>query len=96
MYITAHLTTETSVCVCVCVVGCGCVCVCVCVRYVCVLNLHVKAFLKALVYMILWFNFNVIDVVNVVMFYLVIISDTTKKFLPGDKRFIELIELVRQ
>ena len=39
--------------------------VCVCG---CVLNLYVKALLKALVYMISWFNYNVMDVVNVVMF----------------------------
>ena len=47
------------------------------------LNLHVKALLKALVYMILRFSHNVMDVVNVVMFYLVIISDATHEFLPG-------------
>ena len=44
-------------------------------------SLHVKAPLKALVYMILGFNYNVMDVVNAVIFYLVIISDTTNKFL---------------
>ena len=37
-------------------------------------NLHAKALLKALVNMILWFNY---DVVNVVLFYLVTISDAT-------------------
>ena len=44
-----------------------------------------KALLNALVYMILWFN-NVMDVVNIVMFYLVIISDATNVFLPGDNK----------
>ena len=33
--------------------------------------------------MILWFNYNVMDVVNVVTFYLVIISDATNEFLSG-------------
>ena len=28
--------------------------------------------------------YNAMDVVNVVMFYLVIISDTTNEFLPGN------------
>ena len=30
-------------------------------------------------YIISWFNYNVMDVVNVVMFYLVSIFDTTKE-----------------
>ena len=74
--------------VCVCVCGCGCVCVCV---YVCVCdfsfysNMHAQALLKALVYIILWSNY-VMDVVNVVMFYLIIISDATNEFLPGDNK----------
>ena len=52
--------------------------------------MHVKAFLKALEYTILWFNYDVMDDVNVVMFHLVIISDATNEFLPGQKRrFIE-------
>ena len=46
--------------------------------------LHVRNLLKALVYMILWFNCNAMDVVNVVMFYLIIISEATNKFHPGD------------
>ena len=46
-------------------------------------NLHIKAFLEALVCMISWFTYAM-NVVNVVMFYLVIISDATKEFLPGD------------
>ena len=50
--------------------------VCVCLFYLLIFYLHVKALLKALVYMVLWLNCNVMDVVNV-MFYLVIISDTT-------------------
>ena len=29
-------------------------------------------------------NYNATDVVNVVMFYLLIISEATKEFLPGD------------
>ena len=36
--------------------------------------------------MILWFSCNVVDVVKVVMFYLVIISDATNELLPGDNR----------
>ena len=47
---------------------------------VCFLNVHVKALLKALAYMILWFNHNVMDVVNVAMFYLVIISVAQMNF----------------
>ena len=35
--------------------------------------------------MSLWFS-NVMDVVYVVMFYLVITSDATNEFLPGDKQ----------
>ena len=77
-YICCCNTIETSGWV--YVVGCD-----VCGCRVCVLNLHVKALLKALVYMILWFNYNVKDVVYIVMFYFVIISDTTNEFLPGDK-----------
>ena len=49
-------------------------------------NLHVKAFLKALVYIILCLDYNVMDVVNVVMFYLVIISDASCELLPGDSK----------
>ena len=33
-----------------------------------------------MMYMILWFNHNAMDVVNVVMFYLVSVSDTTNDF----------------
>ena len=74
------------VCVCMCV--CMCVCVCfVILFWVCLgFFLHVKALLRALVYMILWFYYNVMDLVNVVMFYLVIISDATHPFLPGGNR----------
>ena len=36
--------------------------------------------------MILWFNYNVLDAVNVVVFYLVIISDATNEFLPEDDK----------
>ena len=60
--------------VCVCVWGGGgyvCVCVCVCVFVFIFFNLHV------LVYTILWFNYNVMDVVNVD-------SDATNEFLPKD------------
>ena len=53
-----------------------------CVGCACIF-LYVTSFLKALVYMILWFNYNVMDMENV-MFYLVIISDTTNEFLPED------------
>ena len=41
----------------------------------------------------LWFDFYIMsmDVVNVVIFYLINISDTTNDFLPGDnKRFTKL------
>ena len=42
-----------------------------------------QTLLSALVYMILWFDHSVMDVVvNVVMFCLVIISDATNEFLP--------------
>ena len=53
---------------------CVCVCVCVCVVF---FNLHVKALLEALVYHILWFDYHVVVMVNVVMFYLVVISEVT-------------------
>ena len=48
--------------------------------------LYVKALLKALVCMILWFNNNVMDVVSVVMSYLVIFSDAKNEILPGDDK----------
>ena len=56
------------------------------------LDLRVKALLKALVYMILLFNYILMDVINVVMFYLVIISHATKECIPVDNKdlFIEL------
>ena len=47
--------------------------------------MHVKTLLKALLYTILWFN-CVIDVVNVVMFNLVSISDTTNEFPLGENK----------
>ena len=50
----------------------------------CFFNLHAAVLLKALVSMISWSSYNVMDVVNVVMFYVVIISDATNGFLPGD------------
>ena len=37
--------------------------------------LHVKALLEALVHIFVWFNHNVTDVVNVVIYRLVILSD---------------------
>ena len=43
------------------------------------LLLYVKTFLKVLVFMILWFHYNVMDMGNVVMLYLVIVSDTTNE-----------------
>ena len=78
-------------CVCVSVCVCVCLCVSVCVLFyiilfIFLLNLHVKALLKALVYIISWFDYNVIDVVNVVMFYLVIISEASNEFLHGDDK----------
>ena len=39
--------------------------------------LHVKALLKPLVHMILWFDYKVMYAINVVMFYYVIIFDAT-------------------
>ena len=65
----------------------GCVCVCVCVfilfdyirLFFC--NLHIKALLKTF---IVWFHYNAMDVINVVVFYLVIISDATNAFLHRD------------
>ena len=37
--------------------------------------------------MILWFNCNVMDMVNLeLMFYEVSISDTTNEILPGDNK----------
>ena len=46
------------------------------------MNVYVKALLEALVFMILWFDYNVMpmDVVNVVMFYSVIILGATNDF----------------
>ena len=54
--------------------ACVCVCVCVlggrggggCCFY---FNLHVRAFIKALMYMILWFNHNVMAVMNVLLLF---------------------------
>ena len=66
------------------------ICVCVCVFHlfiIFVFTLH-GALLKALVYMILLLNHNAMYVVTVAMFYLVIISDTTDEFLPGDDKDI--------
>ena len=51
------------------------------------LNRHVKTLLKALMYMIVWFIYNDMSVVNVVRFYLVINSDATMNF------FLEIIKL---
>ena len=34
--------------------------------------------------MILWFNSNAVDVVNAVIVYLLINTDATNAFLPGD------------
>ena len=91
-----HIGKVQCVCVCVCARVCACVCVClsvcvfecvclcVCVCVCASFNLHVKALLKAPVSMILWFNHNVMAVINIVLFYLVIISDAINKFLPGE------------
>ena len=51
-----------------------------------VFDLHDMALLKALVYMIVCFNYDVIGVVNVVRFHLAIISDATNESLPGDNK----------
>ena len=83
---------RVCVCVCVCVHVCHCVCgfgICCCCHCFFVLVffcLHVKALLKALVYMISWITYNVMDALNVVMVYLVIISDAINEFLPGDNK----------
>ena len=76
-------------CVCACVrVHVRVVCACVCVY------LHVKALVEALLYMMLWFNYNVMDMINIVMFYVVIISNATHEFLPrGNKDLLNWIEL---
>ena len=50
--------------------------------------------LKALMYKFIWFNHNVVDMVDVVMFYLVIIADATHDFLSGDhKDLLKWVEL---
>ena len=67
----------------VCIDVCWFVCVCM-GGWGGVLNLHVKALLRALVCMILWLNHNAMDEVNVVIFYLEIICGTTHEFLPGN------------
>ena len=74
---------------------CVCVCVCVCVRwggggifFFFFFHLYVKALLQALSYRIIRFNSNVMDVVNVIIFYLVLSSDTTNEFLPGGNKDI--------
>ena len=96
MYVTlehghACVYQESRMCLCgwVGVRACvrACVCVCVLCFFLLLFNLHFKALLKALVYMVLWFDYNVIpvDVVNVT-FYLVIISEATIEFLPGDNK----------
>ena len=48
--------------------------------------MYVKTLLKTLVYMLVWFNYSVMDVVNVLVFYLAIISGNTNDFLPGDDK----------
>ena len=69
------------------------VCLLFCVIFVCLgvficfwggFCLHDKAVLETFVYLILWFSYNVMDVVNAVMFYLVTISDAIHDFLTGD------------
>ena len=65
----------------VCVHLCVYVCVCVCVG----VGAN-KALQKALVYMILLSNYNVMGAVNVVMLYQVIVSDATNEFLSGDSQ----------
>ena len=64
------------VCVCVCVSVCVSVCMCVCVRmcvYVYVktnlFTVHVKAVRITFVDSILWFNYNVMDVVHVAVLF---------------------------
>ena len=77
----------------------ACVRACVCVyalACVCVFNLHIKA--QGSLNSIgvhddsIMFYHNVVGVVNAVLFYLVIISDATNKFLHGDnKDFLNLM-----
>ena len=50
------------------VVCVGCVFMCMCVKSACPK--------KHMMYMMLWFNYNVMNVVNVVMFHFAIISNT--------------------
>ena len=49
-------------------------------------HLQAKALLKALMYMILWFNVTPMHVANVVLLHFVTISDATKEYLPGDNK----------
>ena len=86
------------VCVCVCARARARVCVCVCFLFVCLVGFfllpHVKALLKALEYMIFWFNHSTMDGVIEIMFYLVIISYATNEFLPANnKGFLYWIKL---
>ena len=70
-----------------------CVCVCVFIEFIYLLiylfhcYLHAKALLEALVYMIIWCNYNVLDVVNVPVFYLVANYGIVRNdILPGDNK----------
>ena len=50
------------------------------------ISLQIKAVLKAVVDVVLWYNHNVVDVINKGMSYLVITSDATSDFLRGDDK----------
>ena len=76
-------------CVCARVSVCVCVYESVCVCVLLFSTLHVTTLLKALAYIILWFNYDIVDVLNVVTFYFINVSDATNKFLPKDMNFKE-------
>ena len=69
-------------CVCMCVLMLVCVCVCVCAHALRLFLLCMSKLdhLNALVFMILWFNHNNMDVVNVPMFSLATISEAINDF----------------
>ena len=62
---------------------CAPVCECVCRRYI---SVYVCVCVCVRAHACAYFNHNVVNVVNVVMFYLIIISDAKDEFVPGDKK----------
>ena len=78
------------VCVCVFVLPHALVCMCMCGFLNFCLNLHGEVLLKALVYMILCFNYNVINVVSVTMFLILLHSQLDLWGSPFLVRFLRL------